>query len=144
MVIITERIQIQAPIEAVFDFACDYSNDPQWRKGVIEHIVDNPLQTGSKAREVLRFMGSDTITNTEVTRFEPNKLVAFQSVSGPYPVSGYRRVEYMNGATEFTYHLKIEVSGFMKWIKPLAVMMFQQQVRGDLARLKQMLEMVRV
>jgi uncharacterized protein YndB with AHSA1/START domain len=141
MATITSTIIIDRPVEDVFAFIADYANDARWRAGVqMESTPPGPARVGTTTREVVRFMGNDTITLAEVIACAPDRRIDFRSTDGPYPVVGFRAVAPVEGGTEFTYTLTIELSGLYKAMSAVVVPIFRQQIAGDLRRLKELLE----
>lgn len=143
MASITSSIVIARPVAEVFAFIADYANDARWRAGVqMESTPPGPARVGTTTREVVRFMGNDTVTLAEVVTCVPDRRIEFRSTDGTYPVTGYRAVAPVDGGTEFTYALTIELSGLYKTMSAILVPIFRQQIGGDLRRLKQQLELL--
>lgn len=141
---INESIAIRRPLETVFGFAGDYANDAQWRAGIVSLELDKSktMTRGMRAKEILRFLGQEYVTSSEVTEYELNNVVSFKAVSGPFLVRGSRLVEPEGNTTKFIFRLDYELNGLLKLLSPLVERRFKQQVKGDLMRLKHLLETV--
>lgn len=138
---IQESIIIDASIEEVFAFTSNYEHDVRWRTGVVsmEQHPTGQAQVGTKTREVMRFMGQEMITTGEVTEHEINNFIVFQSIDGPYPVTGFRHVKATPEGTRFTYSLSVELNGMFKLLAPVLIPRFRKQVQEDLKRLQDIL-----
>ena len=143
---VTQSIMIHCPLEEVYAFMSDHRNDVHWRKGVSRMELDRPgpVTVGMQTTEVMRFMGRSLITRSEVTEAVLNQKMAFRSVSGPFPVSGYRHVEPNGGGTDLAYHLEGEVDGLFSALSFVLTPVFRRQIAADLKRLKAHLERVTI
>jgi hypothetical protein len=88
----------------------------------------------------MRFMGQDTVNYAEVVEYEVGHKTAFKTTAGPLSAWDYRLVESEGDGTRFTYATQAELSGLYKLLSPLVVWAFRRRVKGDLARLKEILE----
>nr|AUN37582.1 hypothetical protein [uncultured bacterium] len=141
MSVMENSIVIQRPVAEVFAYINDYNNDPHWRGGVRTMTQSTPVtQVGTETHELLHFMGSDYLTDAQITEFVPNSKSAFESTKATFPVSGWRLVEAVNGGTRLTMHTEIEIGGLMTLASPLLVTAFSRQMRADLIMLKRILE----
>lgn len=143
MVNVNESITIARQVEAVFAFAGDYRNDPQWRTGVTEMTVtpDADIKEGSATREVLHFAGKDYVTEANVVVWRPNQKTQFKSFSAANPVEGERLFESTVTGTNFTYRLRISPKSLMDSLMlPILAILFRNQIRKDLQKLKVLLE----
>ena len=142
MVSVTENILIDRPADEVFAFIGNYENDSKWRAGVFEMRHDPPgeAQVGIKTREVMRFMGRNTVNYAEVVEYEVGHKTAFRTTAGPISASGYRLIGREGKQTRFTYHAQSELSGLYKLLSPLIEWAFRRRVQTDLDRLKEILE----
>jgi uncharacterized membrane protein len=143
MIHVSESIAIARAVETVFAFAGDYRNDPQWRAGITEMIVtpDGEIKAGSVTREVLHFAGRDYITEANVVVWRPNQKTAFKSFVAAIPVEGERLFERTYPDTTFTYNLTTCLQSRMdRLMMPILAILFRNQVRNDLKKLKKLLE----
>ncbi len=138
-VIVSEDI-MRSPAE-VFAFAGDYRNDPAWRTGVVEMVLEgaNSPAVGVRTRETMRSMGRTAVTVAEITAFVESRT-GFRSISGPVPCEGTRDFVRNSSGTRMTYSLTLRPKGFLRLIEPLFAAVFRNQVAGDMRRLKRLLE----
>lgn len=140
---VQSSVVINRSVEEVFAFVTGLENDPQWRLGIAEIGVTTPgpFGVGSESREVLRFLGRTYVTTARCTVHEPNRRMAFRSLTGPQPVAGWRLVEPATGGTRVTHALEAEPVGWLgRLTLPLQVAIMRRQMRRESQRLKALLE----
>jgi uncharacterized protein YndB with AHSA1/START domain len=142
MVDTSSSIVIERPVEEVFAFVTDVTNDPSWHTDVLEAQMktEGPPRMGTVWHA--RFKPSKGISegDMKVVTFEPNRLQVMKGDIGPmHPTLTYR-LEPSDGGTKFTRRVQIRVSGWMKIFSPMMGMMVPKQNRAFLANLKRVLE----
>jgi uncharacterized protein YndB with AHSA1/START domain len=138
----SDSIMINRPVDEVFAYAADVSNDPGWHTDVLEarKTTEGPIGMGTVWHA--RFKPSMGISegDMEVVSFEPDRALAMRGDVGPmHPTLTYR-FEPADGGTKFTRRIEIKVSGWMKIMQPMIGMMLPKQNQGFLANLKRVLE----
>lgn len=138
----SDSITIDRPVEEVFGYVTDVTNDPAWHTDVLgaEQTSEGPVGLGTMWHA--RFKPSMGISegDMEVVGFEPNRTYVMRGDIGPmHPTLTYR-LEPSNGGTKFTRRVQITVSGMMKVMQPVIGMMLPKQNKGFLATLKRVLE----
>jgi len=79
-------IIVNRPVEDVFAFVTDPQQGSKWhRSSEITPLSDGPISMGSRYRVTGRFLWWKFDSETVVSEYEENRLVAYQSSSGPYP-----------------------------------------------------------
>jgi hypothetical protein len=142
MLTIEHSIVIRRPIEEVFAFVANMENalkiDPAMLE--IKKISPDPPGVGTKYREITKAMGRQSEAIYEVTEYKPFSRVGFKSSSTPFgePLETYT-LESIKEGTRVTSALQLQLKGFIKVIKPLAVLMFKRFGKARLARMKQLL-----
>lgn len=141
---IEESIEIERAPEDVFAFVADPTNDALWQSGVEEsEILDGEgVRVGSKFRSVGRLLGRKMEFTLEVTQHDPPKVIAVKTVDGPFSYTGRYTVEPEGDGC------RLKVSGeapslgvfFGKVGDPIVVKVYAREVRGDLEKLKVLLE----
>jgi len=76
----------------------------------------------------------------EITEYEPNRAVKWKTVSGPLPLTFWRRVDGAGEGTRVTMGYSGEFQGFLGLLRPMLIRMGKRAIRGDLPTLKQLLE----
>jgi hypothetical protein len=77
---------------------------------------------------------------SEVTEYEPLKVIGFKSTSGPIPLEGRFSSEADGAGTKVTYALQGEPDGLFKLAEPLVQRSTQRQWDTNMANLKDLLE----
>ena len=76
------RAHVEAPIEAVFDYAVDFNHTPEWNVNVIEMEPAAPLaEVGDTFAGTMKMLGRTYKGQGTVTEFERPRLIAFTSTS---------------------------------------------------------------
>ncbi len=127
--------------EEVWDIVGDFDKDDRWRR-VQEMRSDpaGPARTGTRTREVLRFLGSTYVTDATVTHVEPGRRLAYEGAGDGTTVRGYRRVEGTSGGTRFVEGVEIELSGPMRFLEPLFARLYGRRIKSEVHTLKALLE----
>lgn len=142
MLKVERRVTINRPIDQVFAFVANPDNNPNWQPEVIEHrkLTDGPIVVGTKFLHVSKFMGRRIEVNGCVTKFEPNRKIAFEVESGTLLYTIDYLMESVSSATRFTYASLAEINGLLKLVQPLMVIAAKRVIDRDLGRLKRILE----
>ncbi|NIO67847.1 MAG: hypothetical protein GTN71_01985, partial [Anaerolineae bacterium] len=135
-------VVIDRPIDEVFEFVSNPDNDSQWQSGVLEssQTSEGPMGVGATSREVRQFLGRRIESTVEITEYEPNKKIGFKSTSGPIPFKATYIFEPVEGGTELSAVGEAEPGGFFKMAEPIAMRMFEREMKGNFANLKDILE----
>jgi uncharacterized membrane protein len=135
-------VVINRPLEEVFAFASNPENDMQWESDVsdVEQTSEGPLSVGATYRGVIQFLGQRIEWTGEVTHYEPNERVHFKLAAGPLHLEETATFERIDSGTRVTVVYEGDAGGFFKLAEPVVVRMFQKQIEGNLANLKDVLE----
>lgn len=133
---------INRPVEQVFAYLANLENDAEWRREWVEarQTSDGPPGVGATFRLDGELLGRRIPTVYEVIEYEPNRTAAWKAVSGPLPLTFRRIFEGVDGRTQVTNRYEVELSGFLKLVKPLVINMGKRQLQGDIPRLKELME----
>ncbi|MFC1932297.1 SRPBCC family protein [Chloroflexota bacterium] len=133
---------IKRPVEEVFSFVNDPTNETLWSSGLVEssQISDGPIGVGTKMREVNRILGKRIENTYEITEYEPNRRYSCKSISGPFPWQGSFTFESVEGGTKVTMSSGFEVGSFFKLAEPLVIRMAKRQFQADFNNLKDLME----
>jgi uncharacterized membrane protein len=108
-------ITINRPIEEVFAFFTDPSNDPKWRTHLKEISTDTPVRIGARIHQVVQGpAGRGMTADIEVTAYEPLTRYAFRVVEGPVRPVGEFRFAPEGDATWVSLSLSADLSGLKK------------------------------
>ncbi|HJP65143.1 MAG TPA: SRPBCC family protein [Actinomycetota bacterium] len=138
----SDTIAIDRPVEDVFAYVTDVTNDPAWHTDVLEarKVSEGPIGVGTVWHSKFRPSMGISEGEMRVVTFEPNRRQVMQGDVGPmHPTLTYE-LEPVDGGTRFTRHVQISVTGWMKIMSPMIGMMLPKQNRGFLANLKRVME----
>jgi hypothetical protein len=131
-------IMIKRPVETVFAYIIDFSNDVHWRAGAPESGLrsDGPFGLGTTGYTRV----GDVETEWRVVSFVENESADWELISGPYQGSGGYRLKPVNGGTQFTLVADVEPAGAYKLLGPLFPWMGRRRNQADVEKLRDILE----
>jgi len=132
-------IVIDRPLDEVFAYLADNTNETAWQTGLIESTLTSsgPIGVGSTGRDVRRSMGMKVVNEWECTDFQPDTMFAFK-VTKPITFAASYRFEATPEGTRVT--MRAEPSGSARIVWPLMSLMGRKQYARDFATLKAVLE----
>ena len=142
---VEESLVIERSPEDVFAFFDDRANDQRWLSSVTESQWLDPQETtrvGRRGRSVMNVMGRREFADV-VTRYVPGSLVEHRQVSGPLVMDTacFAEPHGTGCRVTITYEPKGFPGGPIGWLAaPFALKRVRRMYRGDLARLKEVLE----
>jgi carbon monoxide dehydrogenase subunit G len=116
---------IDRPIEEVFNFLADGTNDPKFSPRVLEiaKTTDGPVGVGTVFKSTVKDAGVKTNREFEITEFEPSTRIRWAERSKNQvtaPEGGYDRAPEGSG-TRVTVYNVLEGHGVGKLFAPLAL-----------------------
>ncbi len=134
-------VTIQRPVKAVFAFLADGANLPRWRPGeiVVEHVAGEGI--GTTYRQVVSGpLGRRVAADYEITQFEPDRLIEFQTTAGPTRSHGTYELEPEDGVTRLNFSLQVQLGGWKALFLGPAVARTMEAEMAALDTLKEILE----
>jgi uncharacterized protein YndB with AHSA1/START domain len=135
-------VTVERPIEDVFAFLVDGTNNPRWRSGV-RHIERTSAEDGPGAtyRQVLSGPGGRAVDGDyRIGAYEAPNLLAFDVTAGPARPSGRFELTALSPtSTRVRFALSLEPTGMMRLMGPMITREMRSQVTS-LDRLKAVLE----
>ena len=106
-------VTIQQPPETVFAYLVDGEKCTEWRRGVLDiKRISGEGGVGTRyAQGVQGPMGRRISADYEVTVWEPNAHLEFQTVTGPARPHGRYDLEPADGSTRLTFSLDAKLGG---------------------------------
>jgi uncharacterized protein YndB with AHSA1/START domain len=111
------KIVINRPVDEVFAYFAEVTNDPHWRgDGVKEIAVDGAMRQGARVHQKLGAgpFGTAVKADMDVAVFQPPTALAFQVVTGPLRP----RVDFgfapVDEGTEVSFSIDAPLSGLKK------------------------------
>lgn len=139
----TDSITIARPVEEVFAYVTDTSNDPAWHTDILEvqKRSEGPIGMGTKWHVGFKpFMGVSE-GSMEVAGFEPNRTEVLRGAMGPMHTTLTFLFEPADGGTRVTRRVQIKLSGVMRLMGPIMQWVdAPKRNRRFLANLKRVLE----
>lgn len=141
----TERtITINAPVATVFAAVTAIAKTPVWVAVMKEAAVTSPgpVGVGTTLTERSEMMGQSAEFHKVVTEYEPPHRYATKTTSGPVAHTMQFTCTPVNAATTtLTFRIDAEEpSGMMSFLVDMFRGLVEEQIDGDLRRLKQLLE----
>lgn len=137
-------VEINRPVEEVFDYVTDPDKLPSWQTNTVSVATepDGPLALGTRLHEVHRAPGGRELPSVvEVSQFERGRRLELRIVEGPLPVDGLFVFEAINGSsTRLELFGTGRPTGAMRLAQPLLRRVVRRQFAGNLRSLKQVME----
>jgi carbon monoxide dehydrogenase subunit G len=142
---VEEEIVIDRPPEEVFAYVTTPENDLEWVSIAVERrrAGDGPIDVGSRIQAVDKFLGRRIESTLVVTEHAPSTRSAVR-LEGPIAANGAYVLEPAGTGTRFRWSLEAEpgLGGVFlgRATDPLVTFVFRRRIKGDLRRLKDVLE----
>ena len=143
MVDVVSVIEIGRPREEVAAYACDPDRATAWYRNIeaVEWASPRPVEVGSRIAFVARFLGRRLAYTYEVRALVAGERFVMSTAEGPFPMeTTYTFEDAADGATRMTLRNRGEPSGFARVSAPMMARAMGRANRGDLRRLKEILE----
>ncbi len=140
---VEESIEINRPLEEVFNYVSDVGNYPEWMAHALEVRKDTPgpPQQGDRFIVAIKSIGRRFETPYERTSYEPNRRYTDRATGGPVPNQRWAcAFQEVPGGTRLTRAVDAEPGGLLKLLEPLQKRAAERQLRRDLKTLKDVLE----
>ena len=134
-------ITIDRPVNTVFNFIADGTNNPLWRSSVtdIERVPGKPTGLGAVFKQGLKGPGGRIDGDYEIVEYQPDQLIRFQVIAGPARPTGTYKFEAVGSSTRVTFILHFEPKGLTKLMDPMITSSMKSEI-AMLSDLKAYLE----
>ncbi|HLK43824.1 MAG TPA: SRPBCC family protein [Thermoleophilia bacterium] len=135
-------VTIDRPVQQVFDYIADGTNNPHWRAGVLEiERTSTDVGVGATYRQVLQGPGGRRIAGDyRVTTFSPPNRLEFAVIAGPArPTGVFDLTEEGPARTKLTFSLDLRPTGIMRLMSGMIAKQMRTEV-AQIDRLKANLE----
>ena len=136
-------IEIARPRAEVAAFAADPDNVHAWYKNIkrVEWLTDRPLRVGTRLAFAAEFLGRRMAYTYEVVEHEPGERLVMRTADGPFPMeTTYVWADGPDGSTVMALRNRGRPAGLSAVASPMMAAGIRRNNRGDLQRLKQVLE----
>ena len=135
------NVVIDRTLTEVFQYMSINENALQWQPGLLETRITNDVQGLGRAWvDVVQFLGRRMEVPFQLTDWQVDRKIAFQSTGGPIPMQGSYVFAPSGDGTRVTFLLTGEPGGFFKLAEPVLMRIPQHQWQTNLANLKDVLE----
>jgi uncharacterized protein YndB with AHSA1/START domain len=137
-------VTINRPVADVFAFVVDGEKCKLWRPGVVDIVRATGAMDGGVGTRYIQGvkgpMGRRVSADYEITVFEPDQRLEFQTIEGPARPHGRYDFEAADGGTRLTLALDAELTGLRKTVMAGAVQKTMDSEVRTLDNLKRILE----
>ncbi len=136
------EIIIGRPIDAVFDYVADQSNEPQYNSRMVraEKITPGPVGKGTRFRSAVASSGRTAEMLIEVTGYDRPVRLASTTTMQQADISYTLTFEPAASGTRMRWSGQVRPKGAFKLLGPLITWMGRHQEQRIWASLKQHLE----
>lgn len=135
-------IVIDRPVEAVFDYVADQSNEPQYNPQMVraEKITAGPIGVGTKFRSAVASRGRTAEMVIECTGYDRPRRLASKTTMRQADISYALTFEPAGSGTRMAWSGQVRPKGAYILLGPLITWMGRRQERRIWASLKPRLE----
>ena len=139
---IKASVVINRPVEDVFAYVADPEKVSQWAGPVIEskQTSEGSVGLGTTTSRVTQFLGRTIEAIHVITEYEPGRVYADRTTSGPVPIHSRILFDAGDGGTKVTIEGELQAAGFFKIAEPIMLRVARRQVETDVQTLKEILE----
>jgi uncharacterized membrane protein len=129
---------IGRPVETVFAYVNDVSNDVHWRTGITGSGLRSDQSLGLESIGYARV--GDKEFEWRVVSYTAGESVDWELLDGPYTGSGGYRLVPVDSGTQFTLVADVEPSGMYKLLGPVFGWVGRRRNQADVEKLRDILE----
>ena len=139
---ISGSIEIRRPVEEVFDFVADETNEPRYNDEMVhcEKVSPGPVGVGTSYEAVLDVRGRTTPMIIEVTDIDRPERLASRSRVPTMDIYGALVFEPIADGTRMSWEWDLQPRGPLRLVGPLVTFMGRRQEERIWTRLKELLE----
>jgi len=126
----------------VFAYASDPANATEWYENIkqVEWKSPPPLAVGSRVAFTAQFLGRRLTYTYEMVELVDGERLMMRTAEGPFPMETTYTWADAGSGTRMTLRNRGEPSAFSKLAAPVMARAMRRANRGDLERLKSILE----
>jgi polyketide cyclase/dehydrase/lipid transport protein len=144
MIRIEDSTRIDLPVEEVWGFVSDPSNDPKWYQGTMEvrQRAEGPIAVGTTFEAVVHYRGRSLLIGARCTVYNQNNEVTWEFTSGPTKGSKdtWRMEPIDETSTRLARVFDLSVSGSWRLIQPMIVRGTKRAHEAEIHNVKRILE----
>jgi len=133
---------IRRLVEDVFTVVSDVEGWPRWNRTAREARLTSPgpVGLGTTFRLAGTILGRTVEADHQVTAYEPNRIFAARTLSGPFLATGTYTFEPVPEGARLTVTVEGEPAGMVKFGSAMLAPAVKKQVETQQGRLKELLE----
>lgn len=138
MTTLIETIAVQAPLEAAFELAADFSRLHEWDPSVVHSDLASgaTLRKGAVIDVGVRFLGATARLRYELTAIDPPHFVEYVGRGRTVVSTDRIRFTQDGSVTTIEFSADIEFHSYGRLLKPLIVLVSRGQADAALSGLK--------
>jgi uncharacterized membrane protein len=139
---IATSVEIARSPEDVFAYIADLPRHPEWQDGLVSVTVetDGPSRVGTRVIHRRKLGPKRVATTSEITQYDPPRVLGFRGIDGPIRGEGTQRVEPVGDGSRVLFEMELEGYGLGKLMLPMARRQAARQVAASHEKLKRILE----
>ncbi len=136
------EIVISRPVDVVFDYVADPTNEPAYNPHMVrvEKITPGPVGPGSRFRSAVESGGRTAEMLVEFTRYERPGLLVSATTMRQADISYALAFEPSEGGTRMRWSGRVRPKGALRLLGPLITWIGRRQERRIWASMKRQLE----
>lgn len=136
------EIVVARPVVEVFDWLSHYDRNVRWQEGVVtsQQVTPGDPRVGTVVRYVRAVLGQKVETEATIVELVPDRRLRARSENRLFTYLGGYDLEATPGGTRVVYQGEIATSALLGFVGRSVAGKFQEQMEGDLGRLKALLE----
>ncbi len=142
MISITNSVEIERPVDDVFQYVADLENAPSWNEAIAKttNITAGPVRVGTKYRQY-RDSPKPVAEVLEVITFRPNERLEVVGRLADNPAHVTYLFEETEAGTRLINDIELEPEGvLLRLVTPLLTTRIKGAVADNLEELKNILE----
>ncbi len=142
MALLQEELEVDRPLEAVFDFVGDFANTKDWDPGVADarKVTDGPIGVGTRFAVDVLFNGRKLPMTYEVTEWDPPNRVVLKGEGSTVRAVDDIRFDPTPTGTRIHYSADLRLKGVLSLVEPFLKGRFDETGRKAMAGMRSALE----
>jgi uncharacterized protein YndB with AHSA1/START domain len=142
MTSIEGEITIARPVEVVFDYDADQTNEPHYNPAMVraEKETTGPIDAGTRFRSAVRSAGRTVEMLIETTAYDRPRLLSTTTRMEQMDIDYTLTFEPVPGGTRMRWSGQVQPKGGLRWLGPLVAWLGRRQERRIWSSLKRHLE----
>jgi uncharacterized protein YndB with AHSA1/START domain len=131
-------IDIDGPIQSVFDMYAQYDRHPEWQPGLLRAELTSGanVAAGTRGIEVRRMFGREISFPYVITEHVAPHRSAFQTLAGPLRPAGIASFTSVESGTRMEFAMELGAQGVLRLASRVLVPLFARQTQADLERFR--------